>query len=273
MGPRPATIIVESRLLMRDALKSLMARHSYQIVCDVGSIAEIGNATIPDEPKLVILGAQSANNALVEAVSAHKMWPDSKIILLYERATPADFQRFLTSHIDGCVLLFVSPDTLIRILDMIMIADVRVMVAADAKPIRPAQSDESHRSDIEAEKFQLDGAEHEDVSVGIFAMPTQLAVNGAGTFDVITSTGSAQCLPTLSKREAQILDSLMKGHANKVIARTCDITEATVKVHMKSILRKIRVNNRTQAAIWAKEAMQPGEFKGRLLKLASALWR
>ena len=51
----------------------------------------------------------------------------------------------------------------------------------------------------------------------------------------------------------KILDGLVKGHANKVIARTCDITEATVKVHMKSILRKIRVTNRTQAAIWALE--------------------
>ena len=55
----------------------------------------------------------------------------------------------------------------------------------------------------------------------------------------------------LSEREAQILDGLVKGHANKVIARTCEIAEATVKVHMKSILRKIRVDNRTQAAIWA----------------------
>jgi predicted secreted Zn-dependent protease len=36
-----------------------------------------------------------------------------------------------------------------------------------------------------------------------------------------------------------------------LIAGTCDVTEATVKVHMKSILRKIRVDNRTQAAIWA----------------------
>ena len=36
-----------------------------------------------------------------------------------------------------------------------------------------------------------------------------------------------------------------------MIARTCDITEATVKVHMKSILRKIGVKNRTQAALWA----------------------
>jgi two-component system nitrate/nitrite response regulator NarL len=38
-----------------------------------------------------------------------------------------------------------------------------------------------------------------------------------------------------------------------MIARECGITEATVKVHMKSILRKIRVGNRTQAAIWAME--------------------
>ena len=38
-----------------------------------------------------------------------------------------------------------------------------------------------------------------------------------------------------------------------MIARTCDITEATVKVHMKSILQKIGVENRTHAAIWAKE--------------------
>jgi two-component system nitrate/nitrite response regulator NarL len=55
----------------------------------------------------------------------------------------------------------------------------------------------------------------------------------------------------LSQREARILDGLVKGHPNKVIARMCDVTEATVKVHMKSILRKIRVENRTQAAIWA----------------------
>ena len=46
---------------------------------------------------------------------------------------------------------------------------------------------------------------------------------------------------------------MVKEHANKMIARTLDIAEATVKVHMKSILRKIRVANRTQGAIWALE--------------------
>jgi two-component system, NarL family, nitrate/nitrite response regulator NarL len=44
---------------------------------------------------------------------------------------------------------------------------------------------------------------------------------------------------------------LINGDSNKAIARKIDITEATVKVHIKAILRKIRVHNRTQAAIWA----------------------
>lgn len=55
----------------------------------------------------------------------------------------------------------------------------------------------------------------------------------------------------LSERERQILRALSDGSPNKVIARQCAITEATVKVHLKAILRKLRVANRTQAAIWA----------------------
>ena len=45
---------------------------------------------------------------------------------------------------------------------------------------------------------------------------------------------------------------LMQGASNKTIALKLVITESTVKVHMKSILRKLRLQNRTQAAIWAR---------------------
>jgi two-component system nitrate/nitrite response regulator NarL len=55
----------------------------------------------------------------------------------------------------------------------------------------------------------------------------------------------------LSPREREILSHLTEGHSNKGIARILGITEATVKVHLKNLLRKIRVDNRTQAAIWA----------------------
>jgi two-component system nitrate/nitrite response regulator NarL len=56
--------------------------------------------------------------------------------------------------------------------------------------------------------------------------------------------------PQLSPREKSILRCLIEGDSNKSIARKIDIAEATVKVHVKAILRKIRVRNRTQAAIW-----------------------
>jgi two-component system, NarL family, nitrate/nitrite response regulator NarL len=55
----------------------------------------------------------------------------------------------------------------------------------------------------------------------------------------------------LSERENVILRCLVDGDANKVISRRLNIAEPTVKVHIKAILRKLRVDNRTQAAVWA----------------------
>jgi two-component system nitrate/nitrite response regulator NarL len=54
----------------------------------------------------------------------------------------------------------------------------------------------------------------------------------------------------LSSREIEILRRLVHGDSNKQISRQLNISETTVKVHVKAILRKIRVCNRTQAAIW-----------------------
>lgn len=262
MSARVPTIIIEPRLLVREALESLMANHSYRVVCDVGSLADIANpSTIADGPKLVILGSQSADIAVTEALGIRKLWSDSKIILLCEFASAADFQKLLTSEIDGCVPLIVSPDTLINTLDLIMIRDVRVMVVANARhlSIHPPRAEASPRQAIKLDDPRSCSTEHEAGSV------TVVAHNG-DTAD----PAQPGDFPNLSEREAQILEGLVKGHANKVIARMFDITEATVKAHMKSILRKIRVANRTQAAIWALEhGYLDDEVRSRVLKPAS----
>src|SRR5260370_41098259 len=65
------------------------------------------------------------------------------------------------------------------------------------------------------------------------------------------STLERAAAPHLSAQERRILQYLVEGNSNKVIARKIDIAEATVKVHLKAILRKTKVHNRTQAAIWA----------------------
>jgi two-component system nitrate/nitrite response regulator NarL len=61
----------------------------------------------------------------------------------------------------------------------------------------------------------------------------------------------AIALTKLSEREAQILRCLTQGASNKLIARELGVAEATVKVHIKAILRKVKASNRTQAAMWA----------------------
>jgi two-component system nitrate/nitrite response regulator NarL len=55
----------------------------------------------------------------------------------------------------------------------------------------------------------------------------------------------------LSQREVDIIRRLADGHSNKTIAKELSITEATVKVHLKTVLRKLGATNRTQVAIWA----------------------
>jgi DNA-binding NarL/FixJ family response regulator len=58
----------------------------------------------------------------------------------------------------------------------------------------------------------------------------------------------------LTPRELQVLIKLCGGKANKEIARDLGIQEPTVKLHMKTLYRKIGAHNRTQAAMIAKEA-------------------
>jgi DNA-binding NarL/FixJ family response regulator len=55
----------------------------------------------------------------------------------------------------------------------------------------------------------------------------------------------------LSPREVQILDNIAQGMTNKQVAYTLTISEQTVKNHMSSILRKLSVNDRTQAVVYA----------------------
>jgi two-component system, NarL family, nitrate/nitrite response regulator NarL len=90
------------------------------------------------------------------------------------------------------------------------------------------------------------------VTLGEKVFPSQLAVLMCGQ----AWMAGRQQLPSLkdvnlSSRELQIVQWLTDGSPNKVIATKLAITEATVKVHIKAILKKLGAQNRTQAAIWA----------------------
>lgn len=58
----------------------------------------------------------------------------------------------------------------------------------------------------------------------------------------------------LSQRELQVLKGLTEGKSNKEIARDLDLSEPTIKLHVKTLYRKVGAANRTQAALIAREA-------------------
>lgn len=55
----------------------------------------------------------------------------------------------------------------------------------------------------------------------------------------------------LTHREHEILALIAEGMSNKLIARALDISPGTVKVHVKNVLRKLNLNSRVEAAVWA----------------------
>lgn len=63
----------------------------------------------------------------------------------------------------------------------------------------------------------------------------------------------ASAEPIIRGREAEVLRLVARGLANKQIARELGIAERTVKVHLGSVFRRLGVNDRTSAALWARE--------------------
>jgi two-component system nitrate/nitrite response regulator NarL len=108
----------------------------------------------------------------------------------------------------------------------------------------------------------LNGILTHSLSADAFVRSLRLICSGQRVFPrelALQSTSQAQPCGTppqcaadrLSSRERQIISHLAEGYSDKAIARSLNITEATVKVHLKKLLRKINLDSRTQAAIWA----------------------
>jgi DNA-binding CsgD family transcriptional regulator len=116
-----------------------------------------------------------------------------------------------------------------------------------------------HPSNSEGELPQLQkkphgGDDNGSAPVAPTASATLTSINsGRDAVDLAAGSRRQPSERRLSVRESQILEIMVSGDSNKMVARKCGITEATVKVHVKSIMRKIQVTNRTQAAVWAME--------------------
>jgi len=200
--------------LSRVCLKSLFEDSSFTVIGEVSDIAMINSGALPDpdpDPDPDIVLFEIAG--------------DSKIVLDALERLNANY-----------------PDTPIVVLsDRVCMATLVACFSAGAR-----------------------GFLTKDILPGALLRSLELAVLGETVFPAylagILVGGIWESMPPravtgnacgLSGREMETVQCLLHGESNKQIARRLRVTEATIKVHMKSAMRKIKANNRTQAAIWA----------------------
>lgn len=82
----------------------------------------------------------------------------------------------------------------------------------------------------------------------VFTEPLMSLLVGAMRDGVPAAPTGEECLTT---RERQILQLIAAGKSNKYIARELNISDGTVKVHVKNLLRKLNLQSRLEAAVWA----------------------
>jgi DNA-binding NarL/FixJ family response regulator len=100
--------------------------------------------------------------------------------------------------------------------------------------------------------YLLKDAEPEELVRGIHAAARgESPLTPKVAHALIASRGTRPGEPQLSEREREVLSLLARGLPNKRIGRELGIAEATVKAHVTSILQRLGVTDRTQAALWA----------------------
>jgi len=233
-----STLIITRDAIYREGLARILPPERFQVILKTSSLNTYKlEKPRDDHPDLIILGTTCENLTHLDDIgSLHQRWPNARIVVLSDRHGYAEIGAAFEAGVSAWVEHPSSHDALLHIIDLVLSGDTilissqlnRLLVgnAVAARSSGPVEPDQPHESLI----------------------PLDYAMSEASA---ALCMDSKPHMPSLSDREKMIAAMLVSGYPNKVIARSIAVSEATVKVHIKSILRKIRVTNRTQAAIWA----------------------
>jgi DNA-binding NarL/FixJ family response regulator len=194
---------------------------------------------LEQEPDFDVVGEADDSRSAFEAAEQHD--PD---IVLLDLSIPAPGGIETTQRIKrevpsaGIIALAVAEDE-----DMLFDAIKAGAAAFILKDIGP--------DDLVTIIRRVNGGEYL-INDKVFARPA-VASRVLKEFRELAVYGqeAAPIFAPLSPREVEILDNIAKGMTNKQVAYSLSISEQTVKNHMSSILRKLSVNDRTQAVVYA----------------------
>src|SRR5260370_16041208 len=219
-----ATVLAGPNVLLREGLARILGAANFRIVASVAHVHDVLPTSLSRHQSiLLIIDSGDDPDAAVTQIGLFKeQHPSGRIAVLTDHYRLGDMVSAFQAGANVYFPKLVNCNAFMKALELVMLGET----------ILPP----------ELLSFIGDRA---DVQECHPALPER-----ERTGDTLPSTGIDD-MPRLSVREKCILRCIVEGDSNKVIARKNGIAEATVKVHVKAILRKIRIHNPTQAAIWA----------------------
>jgi DNA-binding NarL/FixJ family response regulator len=217
-----ATILVGKSILLREGLARILHSANFRILASVSCADDLLPSKLqPHQPLFLVVHTGDDFDAAVEQIELLRdQHPGGRIAIVADHYRLGELVSAFRAGANGYFVDIMTCDVFIKSMELVMMGETIFPPAFLSFVLDPegtllgetAPRDENNQ-----------------------AMPIR------------TKNPFA---PQLSTREKLILRCLIEGDSNKCIARKINIAEATVKVHVKAILRKIRVHNRTQAAIW-----------------------
>jgi DNA-binding NarL/FixJ family response regulator len=217
-----ATILVGKSILLREGLARILRSEKFRIQASVSCVDDLHPRPLEKDRHLfLVVHTGDDFDAAVEQIERFRdQHPGGRIAIVADHYRLVEMVSAFRAGANGYFSDIMTCDVFIKSIELMMMGET-IFPPAFLSSVLVAEND--HLS--EAAAPDLDN-------------------------QAILVTAEHAIVPQLSPREKTILHCLIEGDSNKCIARKIDIAEATVKVHVKAILRKIRVQNRTQAAIW-----------------------
>ncbi len=217
-----ATILVGKSILVREGIARILHAANFRILASVSCVEDLLTRKIQqDRPLFLVVHTGDDFDAAVEQIELFRdQHPGGRIAIVADHYRLVDVVSAFRAGANGYFADVMTCDVFIKSIELMMMGET-IFPPAFLSSLLVAESDHLRE-----------------------------AVSPDEDSPAILGTADYAIVPQLSPREKSILHCLIEGDSNKCIARKIDIAEATVKVHVKAILRKIRVQNRTQAAIW-----------------------
>ena len=241
-------IVIGADALLREGVARVLSGTKYRIRASESCVADLKLSLVPsDKSILLVMAVCDDIDSPADQVRDFKhQFPAARVVVLANKQDQNSMVEAFRAGVNAYFVKVSNFETFIKSLELVMLGETIfpseiLEILSDRKVLGEVRErNKQPKSNGAARVHGFDsGTKRLDVTDA--CPPDNARLNTRGIHAV----------PRLSARELAVLRCLAEGDSNKSIARKSKIAEATVKVHVKAILRKISVHNRTQAAIWA----------------------